>query len=251
MNLAFGPWKVEEFRPIPINMARIVLVDDNQLSLKRCESLLQPLGYEVLSFTGAEEALQTMAIHPVNLVLVDLAMPIHSGYDLMKAMADKKINAKIVVVSGKNKDEDVKKALSMGAQDYIMKPYDDDFFIAKVNLALQHGTGAKVASFAEALSDVPSHLSLPVPTVSVSEIGFSFETPFPLPRGMKLDFKSAALTEMNLSSRPFRVSTSTLLERSGGDTAYRNFVSFVGLNSQQLTEVRLWVRSQQIKTRKA
>lgn len=227
------------------------MVDDNQLSLKRAESLLAPLGYEVISFTGAEEALQTMATHPVTLALIDLAMPIHSGFDLMKAMKDRKINTRIVVVSGKNRDDDVKKALSLGAQDYIMKPFDDDFFVAKVNLSLELEKAERGDSdFAEATSDAPSHLGLTVPQLSISEIGFSFETPFPLPRGMKLDFKSPALHEMNLGDRPFRIAASQKIDRPG-DPAYRNFVSFVGLSIHQLTEVRLWVRAKQIKMKKA
>lgn len=232
-------------------MIRIIMVDDNPLSLKRAEALLAPLGYEVLSFTGAEEALQTMATHPVTLALIDLAMPIHSGFDLMKAMRDRKINTRIIVVSGKNRDDDVKKALSLGAQDYIMKPFDDDFFVAKVNLALELERAENGgAGFAEAVSDAPGSLQLPVPQVAVSEVGFSFETPFALPRGMKLDVRLPALAEMNLQGRPFRVTASQAFER-GGETLYRNFVSFVGLTPQQLTEVRLWVRSQQIKFKKA
>lgn len=228
-------------------MIRIVLVDDNPLSLKRCEALLQPYGYEVLSFTGAEEALQVLTTHPVNLALIDLAMPIHSGYDLMTAMKAKKVPTKIIVVSGKNKDEDVRKALSLGAQDYIMKPFDDEFFVSKVNLALQKESSVH---FAAAVSETPSTLTLAVPQISVSEVGFYFESQFPLPKGMKLDFKSKALEEMNLQDRPLRVTTATPIQR-GNETVYRIYVSFAGLNQAQLTEVRLWVRSQQIKMRKA
>lgn len=227
------------------------MVDDNPLSLKRAEGLLQPLGFEVISFTGAEEALQTMATHPVSLALIDLAMPVHSGFDLMKAMKDRKINTRIIVVSGKNREDDIKKALGLGAQDYIMKPFDDDFFVAKVNLALELERAERVdAGFTETISDAPSTLSVPIPQIAVSEVGFSFETAFELPRGMKLDFKSAALAEMNLKDRPFRVTSSVPLDR-GGEKVYRNFVSFVGLTPQQLTEVRLWVRSQQIRLKRA
>lgn len=230
-------------------MMRIVVVDDNQLSLKRVESLLQPLGYEVLSFTGAEAALQLLSLHPVNLVLVDLAMPIHSGYDLMAAMKRQKINARTVVVSGKNKDEDIKKALQMGAQDYILKPYDDDFFIAKVKLALQSQANTAEAQFAEAIFDEPTQLQITLPQISVSETGFFFETSLQIPKGTKLDFKSRCLDEMNLGGARLSVTSCTEIQK-GNETLYRTFVSFVGLNQAQLTDVRLWVRQQQLKYRK-
>lgn len=231
-------------------MVRIVIVDDNQLALKRCEAILQPLGYEVLTFIGAEEALQTLLVHPVNLVLVDLAMPIHSGYDLMKSLNDNNVATKIIVVSGKNKDEDIRKALSFGAIDYIMKPFDDDLFISKVNLALQKDAAmAPAGHYSEAVSETPSLLQLSIPHLQVSELGFYFDIPFALPAGLAFRMSSEALTEMNLQSHPLRV-TSSYPFTKGNDKVYRNFVSFIGLNPAQLTEVRLWVRSQQLKYRK-
>lgn len=232
-------------------MIRIVLVDDNQLSLKRSESLLLPLGYEVISFTGAEAALQLLATHPVSLVLVDLAMPIHTGYDLMNAMKAKKINAKIVVVSGKNKDEDVQKALAMGAQDYILKPFDDDFFIAKVNLALQKvAPNGALAGFSEAIFDGVTSITLNIPQIHVSEIGFYFDAPYRFIKGAPLDIKTKALEELNIPAAHLRIASCTDISK-GGEPVFRTFISFMGLNQAQLTDVRLWIRQQQIKYRKS
>ncbi len=230
-------------------MSRIVVVDDNLLNLKRCEALLQPLGHEVISFTGAEEALQLLKTHPVHLVLVDLAMPIHSGYDLMGAIKREKIVVRMVVVSGKNKDEDIKKALSMGASDYILKPYDDDFFVAKVNQALGNGA-AGGAGFAEAIYDAPCTLKVSVPQIHISETGFYFDSKMSYPKGMVLDFKADCFDEMKLREARFRVTTCTEVN-VGTEELFRTFVSFVGLNQAQLAEVRVWVRQQQIKYKKA
>lgn len=230
---------------------RIVIVDDNLLNLKRCEALLEPLGHEVISFTGAESALQLLKTHPVNLILVDLAMPIHSGYDLMASMRKEKIQTKIIVVSGKNKDEDIKKAIALGAQDYILKPYDDDFFTAKIKLALERD-GDRQLHFAEGIYDKPSTLKMTIQQFSVSETGFYFDSPIRFPAGMNLDLKSELFQELKLGEMRFRVTTCTEIPYENvNETWFRTYVSFIGLNQAQLAEVRVWVRQQQIKYRKA
>lgn len=230
---------------------RIVIVDDNELNLKRCQALLEPLGYEVVLFTGAEPALQLLKTHPVNLILVDLAMPIHSGYDLMAAMKREKITTKIIVVSGKNKDEDIKKAISMGALDYILKPYDDDFFVAKVKMMLEKDMGTSF-QFAEAIYDKASHLKLSFPQMHVSETGFYFDSPIKFPQGMVLDLKTELFDELRLGDMRFKVTTTTEVTDSKSDEpVYRTYVSFIGLSQAQLADVRVWVRQQQIKYRKA
>lgn len=230
---------------------RIVIVDDNELNLKRCQALLEPMGYEVVLFTGAEPALQLLKTHPVNLILVDLAMPIHSGYDLMAAMKREKINTRIIVVSGKNKDEDIKKAIAMGAQDYILKPYDDDFFVAKVKMMLEKDGGAGL-QFAQATYDKASTLKLQIAQMQVSETGFYFESTIKFPQGMVLDLKSELFDELKLQDMRFKVTSSTEVTPENADeSVYRCYVSFIGLSQAQLADVRVWVRQQQIKFRKA
>ena len=231
-------------------MGRIVVVDDNQLNLKRCEMLLQPLGHEILTFTGAEPALQFLKNHPCHLALVDLAMPIHSGYDLMAALTAAKIEIKVIVVSGKNKNDDIKKAVQMGASDYILKPYDDDFFVAKVKQALQSEEIRLESHFATALYDKPGFLKVKMDQISISETGFYFTSQFPLPKGLPIEFTVQCFDEMKLNNVQFKVAN-CIEHKIGTQTKYKISVSFVGLSQAQLTEVRLWVRQQHIKFKKS
>lgn len=231
-------------------MSRIVLVDDNLTTLKRWEAQLIPLGHEVISFTGAEEALQLLKIHHVDLVVLDLAMPVHTGYDLMQQLRSDSIQVPILVVSGKNKNEDIEKAISMGAADYILKPFDDDIFVAKVDMVIKSHQGNEVHHhFAEAQPTDPATLILHLSNVTVSELGFSFRCPTQVPLGIKLNLNIPFLEKLNLEKSSLKI-TSVTEDPQGPDFKYKVFVSFVGLSPAQLQNVRLWVRENQIKNKK-
>ncbi len=233
-------------------MSRIILVDDNPTTLKRWEFLLLPFGHEVISFSGAEPALQVLKIHPSHLVVLDLAMPIHSGYDLMQTLKTEAITSPVLVVSGKNNQADISKALSMGAVDYVLKPFDDDIFLAKVENILKSQTlkNRNPIQFAEAIDSQGSSFSVSVPDIVVSEMGFKFQTQFSVPRGFFLNFNSPCFTEMGIKDTRFRV-TSVFENPPGQEAKYTVFVSFVGLSLAQLKDVRLWVRQNQMRARKA
>jgi len=233
-------------------MGRIILVDDNPTTLKRWESLLIPLGHEVISFSGAESALQVLKVHPSSLVVLDLAMPIHSGYDLMQTLRSESIVSPVLVVSGKSNQSDISKALSMGAVDYVLKPFDDEIFLAKVDHILKNQNTLQDNStpFAEAIYSQTSSISLSIPSLAVSEMGFKFQTQMPVPKGTFLQFNAPCFSEMGIKDSRFRI-TSIFENSPGHEYRYTVFVSFVGLSLAQLKDVRMWVRQNQMKTKRA
>ncbi len=234
-------------------MNRIVLVDDNLTTLKRWESLLLPFGHEVISFTGAEPALQFLKVHYASLIISDLNMPIHSGYDLMQTLRSESISIPVLVVSGKNNQNDITKALTMGAVDYVLKPFDDDIFIAKVEHILNtqsHPDEEDKTPFAEAVFSQSSQFFVTVPNIVVSEMGFKFQTNLFMTKGTYLEWNAPCFAEMGIKDTRFRATT-CFENPAGQEFKYTVFVSFVGLSLGQLKEVRIWVRQNQMKMRKA
>jgi DNA-binding response OmpR family regulator len=234
-------------------MNRIVLVDDNLTTIKRWESLLLPFGHEVISFTGAEPALQFLKIHHASLLILDLAMPIHSGYDLMQTLRSESISIPVLVVSGKNNQNDITKALSMGAVDYVLKPFDDDIFVAKVEHILKTQTLTDEEGknpFAEAIFSQASQFSMTIPNIVVSEMGFKFQTNLCINKGTYLEWSAPCFADMGIKDTRFRATT-CFENPLGQEFRYTVFVSFVGLSLAQLKEVRIWVRQNQLKMRKA
>jgi len=224
------------------------MIDDNAVTLKRCESLLVPLGHEVLSFTGAEPALQTLMVHPTHLIVLDLQMPIHDGYDLMSTLRSRSIQVPILVVSGKNQQQDITKAMKLGAADYVLKPFDDQIFLSKVKSLLQLEKQNHLPDFFQVQVSAEMTVIEKIPVFRISELGLEFESTVAYPRGRSLQLGADVLRELNLGSAVLKVSTCELLQ--GPQPTYRIFVSFVGFNAGQLQEVRLWLRAQQLTTRR-
>jgi DNA-binding response OmpR family regulator len=225
-------------------MERILLIDDNPMTLKKLEALLAKPGREVLKFTGAEPALQLLVQHPASLIVLDLAMPVHSGYDLMKTLRSIEVRIPILVVSGKNNPEDITKAMGLGANDYLLKPFDDDLFIAKVEGLLKNKTGG----FAEAFVQEAVTLGLQIPSFTISELGFQFHTQFAVPKGTLIKFESGTLANLGITETEFRVAHCTA-DIKNPDT-FKVFVSFVGMSPSLLADVRAWAQKNQLKFRR-
>ncbi|MBN2671965.1 MAG: response regulator [Deltaproteobacteria bacterium] len=122
-------------RAIP---ARIAVVDDSRSITLYLSNLLTSKGYIVLEFTDSEEALIKITHDAPDLVLLDIHMPKLNGYELcsrLKSMpAFKQIP--IIFVSTEH-DKDIKvKGFSLGAQDYITKPFEKEELLARVETHL-------------------------------------------------------------------------------------------------------------------
>jgi CheY-like chemotaxis protein len=117
----------------------ILLLDDNALDLKVTSSLLQIEGYECHAFTDYREALKWVDDEnnttAPKVIFLDLQMPQVTGYQLIPIFKKRPLTAAtpIVILSGKNQAEDVKKAIKEGANDYLVKPIDTLVLQDKVN----------------------------------------------------------------------------------------------------------------------
>ena len=109
-------------------------IDDNRDLLSR---RLRHRGYTVQTASDGKEALQCLAREVVDLVLLDIAMPGMSGYEVLSALrADPKTAGIPVIMVTASKDSDrIVEALSRGADDYITKPID--FPVALARIAVQ------------------------------------------------------------------------------------------------------------------
>jgi len=110
-----------------IYKSKILIVDDNLTNISLLEQLLNMIGYSnVESTSNPEEVIPLYKIHVYDLILLDLNMPVLNGFDIMKAIA-KEINEDylpVIVITAMNDQDVCKQSLSMGARDFITKPFD-------------------------------------------------------------------------------------------------------------------------------
>ena len=117
----------------------ILVVDDDREIVKAISILLKGEGYEVLKAYDGLQALDLLASHQVRLVLIDVMMPRLDGLSALLRIREKQ-NIPVIVLSAKSEDTDKILGLSMGADDYVAKPYNPQELAARVKSQLRRYT---------------------------------------------------------------------------------------------------------------
>jgi DNA-binding response OmpR family regulator len=104
---------------------KILVADDEPNIVTALEFLLQRNGFEVRTARNGEEALKAVEADPPDLVLLDIMMPIKSGYEVCKRIRERPewAHIKVVMLSAKGRDVEVNKGMGMGADLYVTKPF--------------------------------------------------------------------------------------------------------------------------------
>ncbi|MFL5662675.1 MAG: response regulator transcription factor [Ktedonobacteraceae bacterium] len=117
--------------------ARILVVDDEIEILRALQRSLTAHGFEVFTASSGEEALEAIAHHRPDLMLLDLGLPGISGLEVCKRVRAES-NLPIIVLSVKDAERDKVQALDLGADDYVPKPFGIDEVLARIRVALRH-----------------------------------------------------------------------------------------------------------------
>src|SRR5258707_12235168 len=121
--------------------ARILVVDDEIEIMRALQRSLMAHGFEVFTADSGEEALEAIAHHRPDLMLLDLGLPGISGLEVCKRVrADS--NLPIIVLSVKDAERDKVEALDLGADDYVAKPFGMNEVLARVRVALRRAAQA-------------------------------------------------------------------------------------------------------------
>ena len=117
----------------------ILAVDDNDDSLFALTRALEVNGYHVKSTHDGVEALSMARMEPPALMLLDVMMPSISGYQVVEEMkSDAELRfVPVILLTGRDRLEDIIAGLDKGADDYIKKPFQVDELLARVRSALR------------------------------------------------------------------------------------------------------------------
>lgn len=117
---------------------RILVVDDEIEIVRALQRGLVAHGYEVLTATTGETALETVAQQRPDLLLLDLNLPGISGLDVCKQIRTQSELPAIIVITVRDKERDKVRALDLGADDYVSKPFGINEVLARIRVALRH-----------------------------------------------------------------------------------------------------------------
>jgi two-component system chemotaxis response regulator CheY len=94
------------------------------------------LGYEIIEAENGEEAVEMFNISKPDILIMDLNLPLLEGLDVMYKIRSKEDikQPKIIFCSSNNDASKIREALSGGADDYIMKPFDEEIINSKLEI---------------------------------------------------------------------------------------------------------------------
>ena len=119
---------------------RVLLVDDSMFVKKQIAQILSSEGFEIVGTAsdGAEGLEKYKELYPnVDLVTMDITMPKMDGIASLEKIIEFDKNARIIMISALGKQDMVKKALLIGARNYIVKPLDRKKVLERVLLVLK------------------------------------------------------------------------------------------------------------------
>ncbi|UGB28921.1 response regulator transcription factor [Metabacillus sp. B2-18] len=118
-------------------MSRTILIVDDQPEITELLSLyLKKEGFHIIEAHDGMDAFQLIAKEQIDLMLVDIMMPIIDGYQLIKKVRET-LQIPIIIISAKQEDQDKIEGLSLGADDFIQKPFNPLEVVARVHALLR------------------------------------------------------------------------------------------------------------------
>ena len=114
-----------------------LIIDDSRAVRAFIRPILHDLGFQTLDAANGQEALDLVAQYPdIRIILVDWNMPVMDGLQFIRAVrADHNHDdIKIVMVTTETESEQMNRAITAGANEYVMKPFTRDVLVAKLTL---------------------------------------------------------------------------------------------------------------------
>jgi DNA-binding NtrC family response regulator len=119
---------------------RLLLVDDDEVFLRPLHRTLELAGYEVLPVPSGEEALDTLKAEDVDLVLTDRRLPGMDGVALVRQVKADHPDLAVVVMTAYGTIESAVEAMRLGAEDYLVKPFETAELLVVIRRAIEFQT---------------------------------------------------------------------------------------------------------------
>lgn len=116
------------------NKLKVLVVDDAPSILLPLEFLMRKNGYDVFVARNGTEAIESVNKELPEVVVLDIMMPDVDGYEVCRYIRGKEEmeGAKVIFLSAKSKDADIRKGYEAGADMYIPKPFSPRFLMEKI-----------------------------------------------------------------------------------------------------------------------
>ena len=141
--------------------ATILIIDDEVQIRRLLEITLSASGYKILESSNGKDGLTLAATYHPKLIILDLGLPDIDGLNILKKLREWYVNP-IIILSVRSSEDDIVKALDLGANDYLTKPFRTGELLARIRSALrqsQGSTDSPILEFGSLVIDLASHLA--------------------------------------------------------------------------------------------
>jgi FixJ family two-component response regulator len=122
---------------MPGTITPICILDDDSSVLNSLQELLDSDGFEARTFDDPDKFLAYAQQHRIKLAVLDVWMPEANGIEVQERLRDLSPNTRIIVITGREEAAIRTAALEGGAIAFLVKPFDDEAFLAVVRRALR------------------------------------------------------------------------------------------------------------------
>ncbi|WP_410673875.1 response regulator transcription factor [Amycolatopsis sp. cmx-4-68] len=139
--------------------SRLLVVDDEATVRELLSAALRFAGFEVTSAATAGEAVAAATAQPPDLVLLDVMLPDMDGFEVVRRLRDDGAPVPVLFLTARDRQADKVTGLSLGADDYVTKPFDLNELIARIRAILRRTAGhpAGVLTAGTLALDVEGH----------------------------------------------------------------------------------------------
>jgi two-component system cell cycle response regulator CtrA len=120
---------------------RVLLIEDNSHMAQSIELMLRSEGLYVYTTDLGEEGLDLGKMYDYDIVILDLQLPDMSGFEVLRALRVAKVRAPVLILTGSAIVEDKVKALRLGADDYMTKPFHKEELVARIQSLVRRSQG--------------------------------------------------------------------------------------------------------------
>ena len=183
---------------------KFLIVDDDPAILKITEKLISLQGHEVVCCETALDAMKALSDFTYDILITDVTMPSHSGFDLIRSVRKNSEFSylSIVTLTGRSEKRDITQALGLGIQDYIVKPLEPDLFMEKVEKLVERHKNKKIQK--PRISKNHCQMMVPVRVVAMTPRGLNIESPYLLQKGTAVTINLPEFQEAGLLQNRFR-----------------------------------------------
>jgi len=117
-------------------MAKILVIDDEPSIVNLVKAYLEPEGYEVHTAADGNSGLKAARIYKPDLIVLDLMLPGKDGFEVLSHLR-RESNVYVILLTAKTEETDKIVGLSVGADDYMTKPFSPRELVARIKAALR------------------------------------------------------------------------------------------------------------------